>query len=753
MTIDDDKSQTEHDFENMESRWINDLKLVETLREHRKWVDSDGEGGKKADLSRAFLKERSLPEAVLRGANLQEAQLADADLENADLRNADLSGANLQGARLRGADLSEANLIGANLRDADLSGAKLYKAQLADASLYRAVLEDANLARASFKNAHFLQTNLRNTNLQNADLEGATGLSGADMAGADVSGSVLPGYIPEFKGLDIIAEASTNARKIFSVLLGACAFAWLTIATTTDIGLLTNTASSSLPIIQTEIQIRYFYLLAPLVLLCGFVVLHINMQRLWEALATQPARFRDGTPLDERAYPWLVIGLVRSHFKLLRGERPPLSRLQTGFTLALAYWLLPATLLLFWWRYLPRQEVLGTSIHILLLSVSTLAAQLFSHLTHRTLRAKPRERAWALFRRVRAERGRFAALRELILGPLAPIAVGLLTGALTVFLSIGAINGTRESGAGFRTWVPKVLETVWISAFARFGPAEVSIKPASWAEDDDVQLSLVEGAPLAGQSLRYLDARGAFLVKAELAEADLTWADFGVADLRLANLQGAILESAYFDGSKLQGADLEDANLRYAAFNGADLTDANLEGADLSGAFFDFANLTGVNLEGANLSNASFAFAILKEARLADAVLFEAVLTNASFDFAELIGSNLRSADLQGALFVHTYLINADLRGANLTGADFEDADLTGAKLEWTDLRDASGLTAAQVRAATDWEHALLPADVLVGLGLPADHNDRVIVERESAESARLEQERLEALRQRSEDR
>jgi hypothetical protein len=65
-------------------------KLQKILVEHKKWLESDGKEGKKADL---------------RGA----------DLRGADLRVADLRGADLRGADLRVADLREADLSGANI--------------------------------------------------------------------------------------------------------------------------------------------------------------------------------------------------------------------------------------------------------------------------------------------------------------------------------------------------------------------------------------------------------------------------------------------------------------------------------------------------------------------------------------------------------------------------------------------------------------------------------------------------------------
>ncbi|MGN0533013.1 MAG: pentapeptide repeat-containing protein [Eubacterium sp.] len=84
--------------------------LNKILDEHKKWLETNGEQGQRADLS---------------SANLRSADLSSADLRSADLRYADLSSANLRYADLRYADLSSANLRYANLRYADLSDADL----------------------------------------------------------------------------------------------------------------------------------------------------------------------------------------------------------------------------------------------------------------------------------------------------------------------------------------------------------------------------------------------------------------------------------------------------------------------------------------------------------------------------------------------------------------------------------------------------------------------------------------------------
>ena len=75
-------------------------KLNKILDEHKEWLRTSGQSGKKADL-------RS---ADLRSADLSSADLSSADLSSADLRYADLSSADLRYADLSYADLSYANL-------------------------------------------------------------------------------------------------------------------------------------------------------------------------------------------------------------------------------------------------------------------------------------------------------------------------------------------------------------------------------------------------------------------------------------------------------------------------------------------------------------------------------------------------------------------------------------------------------------------------------------------------------------------
>ena len=90
-------------------------KLDKILDEHKEWLRTNGEKGKRADVSYA---------------NLRYANLRSADLRSADLRSANLSYANLRYANLRYANLRYANLSYANLRYANLRYANLRSANL-----------------------------------------------------------------------------------------------------------------------------------------------------------------------------------------------------------------------------------------------------------------------------------------------------------------------------------------------------------------------------------------------------------------------------------------------------------------------------------------------------------------------------------------------------------------------------------------------------------------------------------------------
>ncbi len=406
------------------------------------------------------------------------------DLQNRDFRGRDFSNRDLRDCSLRGALLADCNFGGADLTGCDLSEA----------------------------------------DLRGADLKRARGLEAWQFRATDIRDVKLPKELAEWKGLDIVAKHATILSKQFLVLLGACLYCWLVVATTTDVALILNSGTQALPIIQTRISIVLFYGVAPFLIATAFLYYQLNMQRMWEALAKLPAIFADGRRLDEHAYPWSLIQKVRMHYPRLRGARDfgfvPQSEIRLGS--AVAYLTAPVTLALFWLRSLMKHSDLLTLWIALLTAASLLIAVQFSHYAASTLEGElpdPGQDRLRLFTRETRRRW-------------------ILLLASVVILCLGS---------HYKYEIPALL----------FG-TELSTKPEGWAEDQ-ADIAKVKGAELLFADLRNATLSGAFLVKARLAFADLRGADLTLADLR--------------------GADLSDAQL-----GGANLTVANLHGADLSNA-------------------------------------------------------------------------------------------------------------------------------------------------------------------------
>ena len=114
MAISKMETTTQKGRERMTAKELSDI-----LKKHEKWIEGK-EGGERADLRCANLRDAKLKDANLRGANLRDAKLRETNLRGANLRYADLRYADLAGANLRDADLRYADL-----RHTDLSGADL----------------------------------------------------------------------------------------------------------------------------------------------------------------------------------------------------------------------------------------------------------------------------------------------------------------------------------------------------------------------------------------------------------------------------------------------------------------------------------------------------------------------------------------------------------------------------------------------------------------------------------------------------
>ncbi len=180
------------------ARLLKPGELKKILNDHRRWLESEGKKGKRANLAYAKLKE-------------------------ADLYAACLSRINLQGADLQGADLSEADLYGANLQDANLDDAILEWASLDGAKLQRASFQEADLRWANLEGTKMEGANLRFANLEGANLKGAklteADLYGAKLKNTDMQGTILTKVKVDYETqLNLPQAVFDKYRQTFRVL-------------------------------------------------------------------------------------------------------------------------------------------------------------------------------------------------------------------------------------------------------------------------------------------------------------------------------------------------------------------------------------------------------------------------------------------------------------------------------------------------------------------------------------------------------
>jgi Pentapeptide repeats (8 copies) len=260
-------------------------------------------------------------------------------------------------------------------------------------------------------------------------------------------------------------------------------------------------------------------LAAPLLLLALYFYMHLYLQSLWRGLATLPAVFPDGRTLDERAYPWLLVSVVRSFFPRFRETKPPFSRLTILLSIIFAWMLVPVTLAVFWLRYLPRSDWPWSAAHILLLVLVVCYGTAFYSRAKATLRKRgpPKVMLYAY--------------------PGTAVVVGLLA----FLISDGVINGVPAEGKPYvqpyahRLIVPSVCRFLGYIPFLDLKEAELSLKPPGWTglgDESPGQIAQVQGARLQNRTLRYANLEGAFLVKADLSGVDLRGANLQHADLR-----------------------------------------------------------------------------------------------------------------------------------------------------------------------------------------------------------------------------
>lgn len=350
----------------------------------------------------------------------------------------------------------------------------------------------------------------------------------------------LPGPA-EFDTKGFADLAGLINKIVLSLLVGsvgAVLYSW----TASDAMLIGNLPARSNPVSAVEISFLAFGILVPLAILCGFLFLHIHLQRLWDMIAEPLPSPPSGRGGNSNLPYWFGVGIFEQQRAGTTG-RSPLAALERLTAVVLLWAMVPTALALIWLRYFVCHEWHLSLLHNVLLAIGVTAAYSFWELANLTIGGSPGflwdrggvAHAWA----------RDSGLKE---PPGAPTSVRHVFTAVAVMAVTGVFSMVAIQ---VLAWPPADL------AFAQLSMLPSDAKEGLPDNATQSQIDRVRGARLRNRDLRRCQCDHAFLVRADLAYARLEGADLSGADLRSANLDHADLT-----GVRLRGTDLRGVNLQ-----------------------------------------------------------------------------------------------------------------------------------------------------------------------------------------------
>ncbi|MFZ3065486.1 MAG: pentapeptide repeat-containing protein [Nitrospirota bacterium] len=502
---------------------------------------------------------------------------------------------------------------------------------------------------------------------------------------------------------DALDKSSSHNSRLILLFLLFLVYTLVIVASTTDLQLLIPESKVRLPIVNVELPLFGFYIVAPFLIVIFHFNLLFNLLQHSKKLYEWDKKRNGGDKV--LLYPFMFNYLIQYREKNIQHYFLKRSIWIVVYSFSLAI------LLFIQLRFSAYHSLLMTFYHSLLIVADCFLLFIY---WHRITRPELLTREYDSFKAMRM----WHFHRKKWWGSLVFLAILISLGNLIILLLV------KQVDTKYLTYIKPVIPRLVLmeKTLVALPPSDAIIQRylAMGKSEDDAWADFTKGLNLRGRDLKFAVFMNSNLQKADLIEAKLQGALLLGARLQGANLGKAQLQGAYLGGAQLQGAYLSEAQLQGANFFGARLQGTNLSGAQLQLAFLSQAELQGVNLYRANLQGA-----ILNNTHLEGANLREALLKGTNLDSTELQGADLSYARLQGV-----DLEGANLQGANLSKAQLQGTDLSGAYLYCTDLNGANleGLLFEDIRIDTktevNWDDLLEKISPLIPKGKVVDETD-----------------------------
>ena len=406
--------------------------------------------------------------------------------------------------------------------------------------------------------------------------------------------------LKEQQSLKSLELSSSKNNKLFVVFYLLVVYIFVSVLGTTDKMLLLPTDTFKMPLIGFDLNIIYFYVLAPLILL----ILHFNLlfhhHEHLKRLDAYKGEFVIET-VDSSMYNYVYISLKNGSKK--------------GSAMRVLLWMLiylfPLLVLVsIFQRFADYHHELITSLHLLIIWIDIILICTYIYVN-------------AVYFRPTWFNTFFAGLILL---------VGVLESSFFIYFFYPLVKSSESfipvtnyekmdsyaklvcnvhylflesQGNRAQRCYPRII--VRDEKISKISPSTLYI-PRYIVKEENTKileererekrliLEYGERIDLANRNLRYAD----------LENCILTRADMHNTQLQGGNLKKTHLQAVKLDNAKLQGVDMMSAKLQGAMVLGAQMQGALLIAADMSDAYFDESNLSKARMMGADLKNTSF---------------------------------------------------------------------------------------------------------------------------------------------------
>ncbi len=230
--------------------------------------------------------------------------------------------------------------------------------------------------------------NFQNCRFYGAKFDENSKLESADVGGADFTNAELPKkYFEKEKVLiDKIKVSTASLSVAFVTMVIIAFFICLKTLTTNDILFLTNATNFIIPVLNTDVEVKYFFLFAPLLLVAIYAFWLSRLRKFWIMAGDMPAYNNRGERLSKTLYPWFFDNHANDYLELKVKKYDPVLIIQNLMLYLFTWGFIPTILILIWLKYLINHRSIISLVHIGVISFVVFLSCFYNQCLKRNIR-------------------------------------------------------------------------------------------------------------------------------------------------------------------------------------------------------------------------------------------------------------------------------------------------------------------------------------------------------------------------------